>query len=80
MSGSVSDMNSISRRSMPKSAAQKFPSEAEGPGCKAATSPKLMAEALQKLPDGPAPMGVISHILAGIERLGLIKKIEMRGG
>jgi len=39
-----------------------------------------MAEALQKLPDGPAPAGVISHILAGIERLGLNKKIEMRGG
>ena len=40
------------------------------------TSSKLMAE----VPDGPAPMEVISHILAGIERLGLIKKIEMRRG
>jgi len=44
------------------------------------TSSKLMGEVLQKVSDGPAPMEVISHILAGMERLGLIKKIEMRGG
>ena len=80
MSDSVCDLNSISGRGMPKSAAQKFPSEAEGPGCKAATNSKLMAEVLQKLPDGLASMEVIIHILAGMERLGLIKKIEMRGG
>ena len=40
------------------------------------TNSKLMAE----VPDGPAQMEVISRILAGMERLGLIKKIEMRGG
>ena len=40
------------------------------------TNSKLMA----KVSDGPAPMEVISHILASIERLGLIKKIEMWGG
>jgi len=57
------------------------------------TNSKLMAKVLQKVSGGPAPMEVISHILessesegnvrcilAGIERLGLIKKIEMRGG
>jgi len=38
------------------------------------TNSKLMAE----VPDGPAPMEVISHILASMERL--IGKIEMRGG
>ena len=44
------------------------------------TNSKLMAKVLQKPPGGPAPMEVISHILSGMERLGLIKKIEMRGG
>ena len=57
------------------------------------TSSKLMAKVLQKPPDAPAPIEVISHILersesegnvrcilASIERLGLIKKIEMWGG
>jgi len=57
------------------------------------TSSKLMAEVLQKVSDGLASMEVISHILessesegnvrcilAGMERLGLIKKTEMRGG
>ena len=44
------------------------------------TSSKLMAEVLQKVSNGPAPMEVISHILAGMERWGLIKKIEMWGG
>jgi hypothetical protein len=44
------------------------------------TNSQLMAEVLQKVSDGLASMEVISHILAGIERLGLIKKTEMRGG
>ena len=40
------------------------------------TSPKLMA----KVSDGPAPTEIIRRILAGMERLGLIKKIVMLGG
>jgi len=39
-----------------------------------------MAEVLQKVSDGLAPMEVISHILTGMERWGLIGKIEMWGG
>jgi len=52
------------------------------------TSSKLMAEVLQKLPDEPAPMEVICQvlerpdgnvrrILADMERLGLVEKVEV---
>jgi DNA-binding IclR family transcriptional regulator len=52
------------------------------------TSSKLMAEVLKKLPDEPAPMEAICRILerpeanvrrilADMERLGLVEKIEI---
>jgi DNA-binding IclR family transcriptional regulator len=52
------------------------------------TSSKLMAEVLRKLPDEPAPIeaicqvlerpdGNVRRILADMERLGLVEKVEI---
>ena len=52
------------------------------------TSSKLMAEVLKKLPDEPAPMqdlctilgrmeGNVRRILADMEELGLVEKVEI---